>query len=78
MKEGRIAAFRDVPGLVQAFFLEARDVDEIAAFFVFDSEESLETFLASDLVAETPEVMKVQGDLKRGRFEVTETLHEQV
>lgn len=76
VKKKREAAFREVPGLLQAFFLEPRAENDLAAFFVFDSTESLEGFLETDVVKRTPDEMKVKGELDRALFEVTSTLYE--
>lgn len=76
VKKKREAAFREIPGLLQVFFLEPRAENDLAAFFVFDSDQSLEAFLETDVVQRTPEEMKVKGELDRTRFEVTSTLYE--
>lgn len=75
--EERKPSFREVPGLVQKFYLEPRSGAGIGGLYVFDSPESLEQFRKTELARSIPEAYAVEGQPDMDRFEVHSTLYEQ-
>lgn len=51
----RLPQFRDVPGLLQKYYLQDSATGEWGGLYLWDSQESLDAFLASDLRKTIPE-----------------------
>ena len=57
----RMPEFRQLPGLVQKYYLYDATSDEWGGFYLWDSQESLDAYLASDLRKSIPETYQVVG-----------------
>jgi heme-degrading monooxygenase HmoA len=57
----RAARYEQLPGLAQKIYLRFRDTGEFGALYVWESEEALEAFRASDLAASIAEAYRVDG-----------------
>ena len=47
--QSRVAQYRQVPGLIQKYYLHYTETDEHGAVYVWESKEALAAFRASDL-----------------------------
>lgn len=74
--EERKPSFREVPGLVQKFYLVPRDGEGIGGLYVFDSPESLGAFRETELARSIPDAYAVEGEPDVDRFGVHSTLLE--
>ena len=50
----RMPEFRDVPGLIQKYYVYDEAADEWGGFYLWDSQQSLDAFLDSDLRKSIP------------------------
>jgi heme-degrading monooxygenase HmoA len=72
----RAPRFRELPGLVQKYYV--RDADgAVAGIYVWDSEQSLHAYRASDLAASIPEAYQVSGPPDIQTYEVAFRLREE-
>lgn len=58
----RADRFREVEGLVQKFYLRDRERGRVGGFYVFDSADSRDAYLESDLRATIGDAYAVEGD----------------
>ncbi len=70
----RFPDFQALPGLLQKYYLHDPATDEWGGFYLWDSQESLEEYLASDLRKSIPEVYQVEGMPRAERIEVIDVL----
>jgi len=57
----RLPEFRAVPGLVQKYYVYDATSDEWGGLYLWDSEESVEAYVASDLRKTIPSFYEVEG-----------------
>ncbi len=57
--EEREPQFKAIPGLLQKYYVKMGPPGHIGGIYVWDSEESLKAYRASDLAASIPEAYKV-------------------
>lgn len=57
----RLPRFRELPGLVQKYYHHDPAAGEWGGLYLWDSKESLDRFMASDLRKTIPEVYEVVG-----------------
>jgi len=57
----RMPEFRDVPGLVQKYYIYDEPGNEWGGIYLWDSQESVEAYLASDLRKTIPSFYEVEG-----------------
>ena len=57
----RLPEFRALPGLVQKYYLHDPSSDEWGGFYLWDSQESLNEYMASDLRKSIPETYQIVG-----------------
>jgi heme-degrading monooxygenase HmoA len=57
----RAPQFQAMPGLLQKYYIKADQPCEFGGVYVWDSMESLKSYLESDLSASIAEAYKVQG-----------------
>jgi len=69
--EERVEQFRALPGLVQKYYVKLGEPNQYGGVYVWDSEESLQAYRASDLAASIPAAYKVKG---KPRVEILKTL----
>lgn len=72
----RAERFREVNGLVQKFYLRDEKGGRVGGFYIFDSEESRDRYLASDLRATIGEAYAVKGEPDVSMFELLFPLRE--
>lgn len=60
--EQRADRYRQVPGLLEKIYLRFRGTGEAGAVYVWDSDESLEQFRASDLGRTIATTYEIEGD----------------
>ena len=72
----RAERFRGVEGLVQKFYLRDRDRDRVGGFYVFDSEDSRDAYLESDLKATIGDAYSVRGEPDVSMFRLLFPLRE--
>ena len=72
----RAERFREVDGLVQKFYLQNHETGRVGGFYVFDSEESRDEYLASDLRATIGEAYAVKGEPDVSMFHLLFPLRE--
>jgi len=70
----RMPRFREVPGLVQKYYLRDEATGEWGGLYLFDAPESLEGYLASDLRRTIAETYDVQGQPLVQRLAIVDVL----
>jgi heme-degrading monooxygenase HmoA len=55
----RAAMFREIPGLLQKYYLDSEEPDSYAGVYIWDSVESMMRFRSSDLAASIPAAYRV-------------------
>lgn len=74
--EQRKDAFRALPGLIQKYYFQEKKTGEIGGVYVWDSHESLETYLASDLRKSIASAYEAEGAPEIEVFEVITVLRD--
>jgi heme-degrading monooxygenase HmoA len=59
--ESRVAQYRQVPGLLQKYYLHYTETDEHGAVYVWESKDALAAFRASDLGRSIGDVYQVEA-----------------
>jgi heme-degrading monooxygenase HmoA len=59
--EDRAERYRRIPGLVEKIYLRFRDTGEFGAVYVWESDDALGRFRASELAQSIPEAYRVEG-----------------
>lgn len=72
----RAEKFRGVDGLVQKFYLQDLENGRVAGFYIFEAEESRDSFFESDLRATIGEAYAVKGDPDVSLFHLLFPLHD--
>ena len=57
----RLPAFRALPGLLQKYYLHDPSTEEWGGLYLWDSQASLDEFMASDLRKSIPETYQIAG-----------------
>jgi heme-degrading monooxygenase HmoA len=70
----RMAEFRDLPGLLQKYYIYDEPANEWGGIYVWDSEESVQAYLESDLRKTIPATYEVEGTPRVERLEVFDVL----
>jgi heme-degrading monooxygenase HmoA len=60
--QSRVPRYRQVPGLVQKYYLHYTETDEHGAVYVWESREALEAFRASELARSIGDTYQVEGE----------------
>ena len=55
----RAVMFREIPGLLQKYYLDSEEPDSYAGVYIWDSVESMMRFRSSDLAASIPAAYRV-------------------
>lgn len=74
--EDRSERYRNVPGLIQKYYVKFTDTGEYGGIYVWDSLESLEAWRAGNLSGTLAETYQVEGEPARELAEVMLVLHE--
>ncbi len=74
--ESRADQYRQVPGLVQKYYVLDKNNGRIGGVFVFDSQESLMAFRESDLAKSTGEAYKFLEPPHTHAYEIAKVLRE--
>ena len=74
--ESRADKYRQVPGLVQKYYVLDKENDRVGGVFLFDSQESLIAFRESDLAKSTGEAYKFLEPPQTSALEVAKILRE--
>jgi heme-degrading monooxygenase HmoA len=69
--EERAPQFRALPGLLQKYYGRERETGEFCGIYIWDSEESLAAFRASDLARTIPDAYRVA---RQPRIEIFDVL----
>ena len=72
--EERAPEFRAIPGLLQKYYVHDPSSDERGGVYVWDSQESLDEYLASDLRKSIPETYEIVGAPRVETIPVIDTL----
>jgi len=70
----RIPQFEALPGLIQKYYLHDSATDEWGGVYLWDSQESLDKYLESDLRKSIPEAYEVVGAPRVERIDVVHIL----
>jgi hypothetical protein len=70
----RLPEFQALPGLIQKYYLHDPSTDEWGGLYLWDSQESLDEYLASDLRRSIPETYQVVGAPRVETVNVIESL----
>lgn len=70
----RMPAFRALPGLMQKYYVHDESTGEVGGFYLWDSEESLQRYLSSDLRKTIGSAYEVQGEPTVQRLSVLDVL----
>ena len=74
--ESRADLYRQVPGLVQKYYVVDKEMDRVGGVFVFDSQKSLEAFRESDLAKSTGKAYKFLEPPHTRALEIAKVLRE--
>ena len=72
----RLPEFRALPGLVQKYYLYDPSTDEWGGFYLWDSQASLDEYMASDLRKSIPDVYQIVGAPRLETANVIDRLRE--
>lgn len=72
----RAQKFREVDGLVQKFYLRDREHGQVGGFYVFDSEDSRDAYLESELRSTIGDAYAVKGEPDVSMFHLLFPLRE--
>jgi hypothetical protein len=70
----RLPEFRALPGLIQKYYLYDPSSEEWGGLYLWDSQSSLDEYLASDLRKSIPDVYQIVGAPRIETTTVIETL----
>ena len=70
----RMPQFRDAPGLIQKYYSYDESTKEWAGIYLWDSEESLEAYLESDLRKTIPSAYELTQPPQVERFQIVDVL----
>ena len=70
----RMPEFRDVPGLLQKYYTYNKSTNEWGGLYVWDSEESLQGYLESDLRKTIASAYEAEGAPRIERLEIVDVL----
>lgn len=59
--EERLPLFREVPGLIQKYYVKNAEPNVFTGVYIWDSLESMKNFRESELAASIPTAYKVKG-----------------
>jgi len=74
--EERAPEFRALAGLQQKYYLQDVNTGEIAGIYIWESNESLETYLNSELKTSIAKAYKAEGEPRVEVYSVLKTLRE--
>ena len=72
----RLALFRTVPGLIQKYYAREAATGDYVGVYLFESEQALRDYRASDVARGIPGVYQVQGTPRIEEFEMLFPMHE--
>lgn len=70
----RMPEFRQVPGLLQKYYVYDESANEWGGFYIWDSEESAEAYFKSDLRKSIPSTYDVDGTPRVEKLRVFDIL----
>ena len=62
--EERLPLFREVPGLVQKYYVKGSQPNQYSGTYIWDSMQSFQNYRASELAATIPAAYQVKGQPK--------------
>lgn len=74
--EARIPQFRDIPGLLQKYYVKSDQPDQYAGIYLWDSMEPAAAYRQSDLAASIPAAYKILGQPVIEVYEVFDHVQE--
>ena len=73
----RLALFRAVPGLIQKYYARETATGDYLGVYLFESEQALRDYRASEVARGIPGVYQVQGTPRIAEFELLFPMNEQ-
>ena len=73
--EARSDQYREVPGLLQKYYVHCPETDEYGGVYVWDSEESLQTWRETNLSSTLAGTYQVKNEPHRELLDVMVVLH---
>ena len=70
----RMPRFREIPGLVQKYYAYDESTGDFAGIYLWDSQESLDRYLESDLKKTIPEAYELTGPPRLEQFRIVDVL----
>lgn len=67
--------YREVPGLIQKYYVKFTETGEYGGVYMWDSQESLETWRSGNLSGTLNETYQIEGEPSRELAEVMLVLH---
>ena len=61
IEEERAPQFREVPGLIQKYYIKGGEPNQYGGIYIWENMESLQAYRESELAASIPSAYKVQG-----------------
>ena len=74
--EERLPQFREVPGLVQKYYLSCAEPNFYSGIYIWESEEAMKAFAQSELARTIPLAYKVKGQPTREFTQIFTTLRD--
>jgi hypothetical protein len=70
----RLPQFRALPGLLQKYYVQGPAADEWGGVYIWDSQESLDRYMESDLRKSIPDVYEIVGTPSVQAIPIIDTL----
>lgn len=74
--EERLPLFRNVPGLIQKYYIKGPQPNQYSGIYIWDSMEAMKNYRESELAASIPAAYKVKGQPQLEMGDVFTTLRD--
>ena len=75
--EERVPEYRDLPGLLEKYYIKDRETGEYGGVYIWDDDQSLRDFRTSKLARTIGDAYRAEGESKVETFEVIHVLRAQ-
>lgn len=75
--EERVPEYRDLPGLLEKYYIKDRETGEYGGVYIWDDDQSLRDFRPSKLARTIGDAYRAEGESKVKTFEVIHVLRAQ-